>query len=257
MRDTRSTISWRPAAAARLGNRTRCRRVRRRRRCAVRHGPRASRRWPGRRDDWPRSTRRAGRSLPSTFRRACMPTPVPCLVSPTRADLTVTFIGRKAGFYLGAGPDHCGRIVFDDLDVPAAHLHGQSGLARLLDDWVMRVALPRRARTAHKGRNGHVLVIGGGAGMGGRCTARRRSGAASRRGARHRGRASVEPWRARRPARTHERRDRHRATTCDSALERATVIALGPGLGQSPWAMEVLGAAMVAPASRWWSTRTR
>jgi ADP-dependent NAD(P)H-hydrate dehydratase / NAD(P)H-hydrate epimerase len=30
------------------------------------------------------------------------------------------------------------------------------------------------------------------------------------------------------------------------ALERATVIALGPGLGQSPWAMEVMGAALAA-----------
>ena len=39
----------------------------------------------------------------------------------TRANLTVTFIGRKAGLYLGTAPDHCGRIVFDDLDVPAAH----------------------------------------------------------------------------------------------------------------------------------------
>ena len=30
------------------------------------------------------------------------------------------------------------------------------------------------------------------------------------------------------------------------ALERATLIALGPGLGQSPWAMEVLGAALAS-----------
>lgn len=35
-----------------------------------------------------------------------------------RADVTVTFIGRKAGLVLGAGPQQCGRIVFDDLAVP-------------------------------------------------------------------------------------------------------------------------------------------
>jgi len=34
------------------------------------------------------------------------------------ADLTVTFVGRKTGLYLGAGPDHAGEVVFDDLGIP-------------------------------------------------------------------------------------------------------------------------------------------
>jgi NAD(P)H-hydrate epimerase len=33
-------------------------------------------------------------------------------------------------------------------------------------------------------------------------------------------------------------------TDLDHALQRAEVVALGPGLGQSPWAMEILGAVM-------------
>jgi ADP-dependent NAD(P)H-hydrate dehydratase / NAD(P)H-hydrate epimerase len=37
-----------------------------------------------------------------------------------KADLTVTFIGRKAGLVLDAGPLHCGRVVFADLGVPSA-----------------------------------------------------------------------------------------------------------------------------------------
>ena len=41
-----------------------------------------------------------------------------------RADLTVTFIGRKLGCYLGAGPDHAGTIVFDDLEVPLGAYDG-------------------------------------------------------------------------------------------------------------------------------------
>ena len=32
-----------------------------------------------------------------------------------RADLTVTFVGRKSGLYLGVGPDHAGRVVFEGL----------------------------------------------------------------------------------------------------------------------------------------------
>jgi hydroxyethylthiazole kinase-like uncharacterized protein yjeF len=34
------------------------------------------------------------------------------------ADVTVTFIGRKAGLVSGVGPQHCGSIVFDDLAIP-------------------------------------------------------------------------------------------------------------------------------------------
>jgi NAD(P)H-hydrate epimerase len=35
-----------------------------------------------------------------------------------KADLTVTFIGRKIGLVTGAGPQMCGGLVFDDLGVP-------------------------------------------------------------------------------------------------------------------------------------------
>ena len=35
-----------------------------------------------------------------------------------KADLTVTFIGRKIGLYLAHGPEFSGEIVFDDLAVP-------------------------------------------------------------------------------------------------------------------------------------------
>ena len=84
-----------------------------------------------------------------------------------RADLTVTFIGRKVGCYLGAGPDHAGQIVFDDLEVPLGTYEGSQPTLNLLDESVVQAALPVRGRTAHKGRHGHVLVIGGDAGMGG------------------------------------------------------------------------------------------
>ena len=40
------------------------------------------------------------------------------LAAAVRADLTVTFIGRKAGLVSGEGPHHCGSIVFDDLALP-------------------------------------------------------------------------------------------------------------------------------------------
>ena len=35
-----------------------------------------------------------------------------------KADMTVTFIGRKLGQIIKEGPQTCGEIVFDDLEVP-------------------------------------------------------------------------------------------------------------------------------------------
>ncbi len=162
-----------------------------------------------------------------------------------RADLTVTFIGRKLGCYLGAGPDHAGTIVFDDLDVPLGTFAASTPRVTLLDENTVQAALPVRERTAHKGRHGHVLVIGGAAGMGG--AVRLAAEAALRAGA---GLVTV----AAHPQSLGALATRPELMTLaiggfgdiERALERATVLALGPGLGQSPWAMEVFGAALAA-----------
>ena len=85
------------------------------------------------------------------------------------ADLTVTFVGLKAGLYLGAGPEYCGEIEFAGLDIPASaveqleaaplfSLYGRDDLLHLL---------PPRPADAHKGSFGHVLIVGGNRGMSG------------------------------------------------------------------------------------------
>jgi NAD(P)H-hydrate epimerase len=160
-----------------------------------------------------------------------------------KADLTVTFIGRKLGFYLGAGPDRVGRLVFDDLAVPPAIYSEVAHTVRLLDGSAVTEALPQRARTAHKGHSGHVLVIGGAAGMGG--AARLAGESALRVGA---GLVTVAAHPhslgvlAARPELMSVATGSY--ADLESALERATVLALGPGLGQSPWAMEILATAL-------------
>jgi NAD(P)H-hydrate epimerase len=163
----------------------------------------------------------------------------------TRADLTVTFIGRKLGLYLGQGPDHVGRIVFDDLGVPAEVYRAVPCASRLIGEEDVARALPRRGRSAHKGKFGHVLVVGGAAGMGG--AARLAAEAALRVGA---GlvTAATQPQSL---AALQSRPELMSVALCfgtdlDHAMERATVVALGPGLGQSPWAMEVFGAVLAA-----------
>jgi NAD(P)H-hydrate epimerase len=162
-----------------------------------------------------------------------------------RADLTVTFIGRKLGCYLGAGPDHAGTIVFDDLEVPLGAYAASTPGLQLLDERTVQAALPVRGRTAHKGRHGHVLVIGGAAGMGG---AVRLAGEASLRAGAGLVTVAAHPQSLGALASRPELMSLAIGGSGDieGALERATMLALGPGLGQSPWAMEIFGAALAA-----------
>jgi NAD(P)H-hydrate epimerase len=151
------------------------------------------------------------------------------------ADVTVTFIGRKLGLYVGVGPEHAGAIEFDDLGVPVAGLARVQPVARLLDDRDCARCLPRRARQAHKGHFGHVLVVGGNHGMGG--AVRLAGEAALRAGAglvtvatRPGNVASVVCARPELMCRGVEQ-----PADLDDLLARATVVAVGPGLGQDAW----------------------
>ena len=151
------------------------------------------------------------------------------------ATRTLQFIARHAGLYTGDALEYTGELALEELDVPVrafddvppdASLLGQDALARWL--------LPRR-RNTHKGESGHVLCIGGDDGSGGAIALC--AEAALRTGA---GLVSV----ATRPAhvaallaRRPEAMVRAVESTDDLVplLERARVIALGPGMGQGEW----------------------
>lgn len=163
-----------------------------------------------------------------------------------RADATVTFIGLKLGLFTARGPAVAGEIHFAGLDVPHGLAAGLDPAARRLDPARLADWLPARPRDAHKGRHGHVVVIGGDEGMGG--AASLAAAAALRAGA---GLVSV----ATRPvhvaailAARPEVMVRAVATAEDLAplLERATVLAVGPGLGRSDWSRALLEAALGA-----------
>jgi NAD(P)H-hydrate epimerase len=162
-----------------------------------------------------------------------------------RAALTVTFIGRKLGLYLGAGPDCVGHIVFDGLQVPKEAFAVATPTARLLDESDVRAALPRRRRTAHKGDHGHVLVIGGGPGMPG---AARLAGEAALRTGAGLVTLAVHPQNIGIVATRPELMCVATSSAADlaAALSRASVVAVGPGLGQSDWARELFQAAVAS-----------
>jgi NAD(P)H-hydrate epimerase len=162
-----------------------------------------------------------------------------------RASCTVTFIGRKAGLYLGEGAEHAGSVVFDSLGVPAATYAGATPVARLLGEQDVLDALPRRHRTAHKGDFGHVLVIGGGRGMPG---AARLAGEAALRAGAGLVTLAVHPDNAGIVATRPELMcvATRSAAELAAAFARATVVAVGPGLGQDDWALGLFDAAIAS-----------
>ena len=158
-----------------------------------------------------------------------------------RADATVTFIGLKTGLYLGDGPEYCGTIYFDDLEVVAPETTPR--LTRILETEIA-LSLPRRPRTAHKGVFGRVLVVGGGPGMPG--AARLAGESALRVGA---GLVTVvtAPDSVYAVAAGRPELIVHGAVDAASLSEHmawADVVAIGPGLGQTPWARSIVDAAL-------------
>ena len=156
-----------------------------------------------------------------------------------RADVTVTFIGMKRGLVIGSGLDHSGGIVLDTLDVPSA-CHAEVGGIPALQWSDHRHLLPRRAATAYKHQAGHALIVGGDIGMGGAVAMA--AEAALRVGA---GLVSVVTRAehvtavlARRPEIMVQGVDS--ATQIDALIERAGVVAIGPGLGRGQWSRSLL-----------------
>jgi ADP-dependent NAD(P)H-hydrate dehydratase / NAD(P)H-hydrate epimerase len=151
-----------------------------------------------------------------------------------RAAVTVSFIGLKTGLFTGEGPTCCGEVLFDDLAVPGEVHTGMVPAATRLDAACI-VRLGRRARGAHKSDFGHVLVVGGDRGMPG--AARMAGEAAARTGAGLVSVATHPDHAALLPLVRPELMAHGVAGPGDlsSLLARATVLAVGPGLGRAAW----------------------
>ena len=161
-----------------------------------------------------------------------------------RADVTVSFIGLKAGLFLADGRDCAGEILFDGLGVPSEVYEGIDAIAhRLAASDLRKLSRPRR-RNAHKGDFGHVLVIGGGLGMPG--AARLCGEAALRTGAGLVTLATHPNYASALSAGRPELLSFGVRTPKDlnPLVERATVIALGPGLSVTPWSRALWRAAL-------------
>ncbi|MES9857157.1 MAG: NAD(P)H-hydrate dehydratase [Sedimenticola sp.] len=153
---------------------------------------------------------------------------------------TISFIGLKQGLFTGDGPDYSGELFFNDLGLPG-EVYGQlPASARRVDWWQQRTILKRRSRTAHKGLFGHLLVVGGERGYGG--AVRMAGEAAARSGS---GLVSIACRRENLPLIAPGRPELmchgvEQGGDLAPLLRRATVIAVGPGLGQSDWSLSLL-----------------
>jgi hydroxyethylthiazole kinase-like uncharacterized protein yjeF len=158
------------------------------------------------------------------------------------AQITVSFIGLKQGLFTGTGPDYCGKVHFDNLQVPSTIYKSVKSTVTRLDYNSLKTALSKRARTAHKGTFGHVLVIGGDSGMIG--AARLAAEAVARVGA---GRVSLATRNAHAALINLTRPEimSHGVETAEQLeplLNKVNVVAIGPGLGQSIWGRAMLDA---------------
>jgi NAD(P)H-hydrate epimerase len=162
------------------------------------------------------------------------------------ADVTVTFIAAKQGLYTGQGPAVCGDVLLEELAVPRQVIDTLLPACHRVTASRVRDCLPRRRRDSHKGRFGHVLVVGGNHGMGGAMLMAVE--AAGRSGAGLISAASRPDHLAallvRRPeAMFHAI---HAPADLQKALASASVIVCGPGLGRDDWARAVFSACLAA-----------
>lgn len=152
-----------------------------------------------------------------------------------RATRTISLISAKRGLYTGSARDYCGKVQHDILGLPKSIQDSFKPAAFLYTPDQLADGLAPRHANSHKGEYGHVLCVGGEVGMGG--AVRLCAEAALRVGA---GLASVATRTEGVSALVAARPEAmtHAVENVDAFLpliEKADVLAVGPGLGQNDW----------------------
>ncbi|MEJ2610373.1 MAG: NAD(P)H-hydrate dehydratase [Candidatus Thiodiazotropha sp.] len=161
-----------------------------------------------------------------------------------KAQACLSFIGLKQGMFTGAGPDCCGDISFDALELPAK-IYARQLLACRRIDWNKNVGrIPLRRRSAHKGHFGRLLVVGGDQGYSG---AVRMAGEGAARSGAGLVTLATHPEHAAwsnlgRPELMC--RGISDKEILDELLAHVDGVVLGPGLGRSSWSEMVYRAVM-------------
>lgn len=153
-----------------------------------------------------------------------------------RATVTITFIGLKLGLMTGKGVGYAGEVVCHDLQCPTELFSLVNPVAEKLQLAPLNAYFRPRPRDLYKGEAGHVLLIGGDLGYTG--AIRLAAEGALRVGA---GLVSIAT-RSEHAQMLNITRPEimcHGVAKADELkglLEKASVVVIGPGLGQSKWA---------------------
>lgn len=151
-----------------------------------------------------------------------------------RATRTATFIALKPGLLTGDGPDACGEVIVCTLGLDIPEAGGQ----RITPDLFRHCLTPRR-RDSHKGSYGSVAILGGAPSMAGAALLAGRAALGLGAGRVYLGmleRLPVDPVQPELMLREP-----------DEAMAAGTVIAIGPGLGQTIQASELLMRVLESP----------
>lgn len=166
-----------------------------------------------------------------------------------RAQTTVTFGLPKWGLFLGEGPDYSGRVVVDPISIPASYLEDEGISTFVLTDNDVRKMLPIRTLKGHKGTHGKGILVAGSEGMSGAAVLAGRGALRSGIGllqivtpqgiAQEVDTAITEAtiWSA--PGDGYLNEEAWPVILRQS--EKAQALAVGPGLGQKPEFISVLG----------------
>ncbi|MDN7125526.1 NAD(P)H-hydrate dehydratase [Pseudidiomarina sp. 1APP75-32.1] len=153
------------------------------------------------------------------------------------ADYTVTMVALKPGLLTAQAAHYVGRLELAELGIAAAFQHLEQPFATLVEQDDVARHLPPRSRTSHKGRHGHVVIVGGAPGMSGAVVLAGR--AALRAGA---GKVSVLTHpeshaliASAQPELMVSSTEAASKTDVVKFLERADAVVLGPGLDQQDW----------------------
>jgi NAD(P)H-hydrate epimerase len=156
------------------------------------------------------------------------------------ATATISFICLNPGIVTGNGPDRCGRVFFDSLQVPETVFSGIKPVAARISAGQVAGIFEKLPHRHHKGDAGHLLVVGGALGMGG--AVRLAGEAALRVGA---GLVSV----ATRPEHASYLnigcpelmvKGIEGSPNLSALLQRATAVVVGPGLSLGCWGRDLL-----------------
>jgi len=164
------------------------------------------------------------------------------LTDVVNADVTLSFIGLNQGLLTAQGPDCCGELLFDDLKIPSGVSLKVPTSVKRLD--IQSPLFKARKKDSHKGMFGHALILGGEIGMSGAarlaCEAALRTGAGLvSLGTRYAHAVIINSSRPEIMSHPAERENE-----AETLIEKADVIAIGPGLGQSEWSATLFAVAI-------------